>query len=132
MRSAPEAAPARAARPIFSVMAAVVFGLTMRMRTRAFQSYKADSVGWVARLRNPSTQPRGDGFRDNRLHHAFAGIRPVAPLASLEHENNVQRRENNQKGYAAGQRSQRIAVRLGNGDSQAPQYERKGFEETYR
>src|SRR6202790_1344732 len=130
MISVPEAATARAARPIFSVMAAVVFGLTMRMRTRAFRSYEADSIGWVARLRNPSTQPRGDGFRDNRLYHALAGIRPVAPLPSLEHENNDQRRENNQKGYAAGQRSQRIDVRLGDSGGQALQFKWKGVDGT--
>src|ERR1700684_4614183 len=94
MISVPTAATARAALPIFSVMAAVVFGLTTRMRMPVV------------------------------LHHSLAGIRAVALLPRPKHQNDDQGRENHQKGHAAGQRSERVNVRLGDRRGQALQLQR--------
>src|SRR5712671_5311794 len=89
--SVPTAAAARPARPIFAVMAAVVFGLTIRMRMRPI------------------------------LHHSLAGIRSVTSLPGLKHKNDEQRQENDEKGNGARQCSQRINVRLRDGRRQALQ-----------
>src|SRR5882757_2902956 len=93
--SVPAAAAARPARPIFTVMAAVVFGLTIRMRMRLV------------------------------LHHSLAGVRPVTPLSRLEHKNDGQRQENDEKGYGTRQCSKRINVRLRHGCRQALQIKRQ-------
>src|SRR6267154_4569925 len=89
--SVPAAAAARPARPILTVMAAVVFGLTIRIRMRLV------------------------------LHHSLAGVRSVASLPGLKHKNDDQRQENDEKGNGARQRSQRINVRLRDGCRQALQ-----------
>src|SRR5271168_5224919 len=98
MISVPGAATARAAAPIFSVMAAVVFGLTMRMR--------------MARI----------------LHHSLAGIRAVTPLPGLQHQNDDQSSEDHQERYRAGQRAQRVNIRLGDGGGEALQFQRQGVD----
>src|SRR5258708_11232258 len=96
--SVPAAAAARPARPIFSVMAVVVLGLTMRIRIKQV------------------------------LHHSLAGVRSVPSLSRLQHENDDQRRENHEKGYAARQCSKRIDVRLRHGGCQALQFKRQGID----
>src|ERR1700716_1834930 len=96
--SVPAAAAARPARPIFSVMAAVVFGLTIRMRI------------WLV------------------LHHSLAGVRPVTPLSRLQDQNDDQRGENHEKGYSARQRSKRIDIWLRHGRRQALQLKRQGVD----
>src|ERR1700733_6052031 len=85
MISVPGAATARAAVPIFSVMATDVFGLTMRMRM------------------------------ERTLHHSLARIGAVTPLPGLQHQNDDQSGKDHQERHRAGQRAQRINVRLGDG-----------------
>ena len=62
------------------------------------------------------------------LHHSLASVRPVTPLSRLEHKNDDQRREDDEKGYGAGQRSKRIDIRLRHGRRQPLQLERQGVD----
>src|ERR1700689_3285601 len=95
MISVPGAATARAAAPIFSVMATVVFGLTMSMRM------------------------------ERTLHHSLAGIRAVTPLPGLQHQNDDQGGEDHEKRHRAGQGAQRVNIRLGDRGGEALQLQRQ-------
>lgn len=78
--------------------AAVVFGLTIRRHMRLV------------------------------LQHSLARVRPVTPLSRLEHKNDDQRREDDEKGYGARQRSKHIDIRFRHGRRQALQLERQGVD----
>src|SRR6202041_2131427 len=98
MISVPGAATARAAAPIFSVMATDVFGLTTRMR--------------MGRI----------------LYHSLAGIRALTPLPGLQHQDDDQGGEDHQERHCAGQRAQRVNVRLGDRGGEALQLQRQGVD----
>src|SRR5579863_2926077 len=98
MISVPGAATARAAAPIFSVMATDMFGLMMSMRM------------------------------GRTLHHSLAGIRAVTPLPGLQHQNDDQGGEDHQERHRAGQGAERVNVRFGDGGGEALQFQRQGVD----
>ena len=66
------------------------------------------------------------------LQHALAGVRAVAALARLQHQNDDQRREDHQERDAAGDGAECIDVGLGDRGGQALQLERQGVDRTDR